>query len=562
MLDADSMAALLEAFSAETAEGLADAEEALLHLERSPEDEESVGTVFRAAHTIKGNAAIFDLGPVCELTHVMEDLLDQVRSSAVSVTDTLVTVLLDAVDLIRRQVPECIEGRESLNSDERLVMERMRELSAGPGSSPTVQTIVGDTKTIARRETSIRVDLATLDKLLDLTGEIGIARGRVTGLVSDPSVSRSLILEAQQEAGRLHVEMQELVMKLRMIPVSRTFRQFHRTVRDLARSVGKAAELELAGEDVAVDMTIMENLRDPLVHMIRNSIDHGIESPEQRTAAGKDPVGRLVLRSSREAGSIVIELEDDGRGLDRARIVSHARRAGMVSPDQTLSDEEIDQLIFRAGFSTADAVTDLSGRGVGMDVVRRNIESIQGSISILTSPGKGTTIRLRLPLTLAIVDGLLVEVAGEPYIIPMETVVEVLEMSRFDESCAAGDLVDFRGRTIPFVRLSTHLTSQTRAIPGRENLVIVRNGATLTGLVVDEVTGECQTVVKPLAKILQGLPGFSGSSILPNGRIAFIIDLPTLLPTVKKQPERLVPAATERDHGIAAGLHTNTSTRS
>lgn len=536
MLDNDAMAALSAAFSAEATEGLSEAEEALLELERAPEEEEPVAIVFRVAHTIKGNAGVFDLQPVCALAHAMEDLLDQVRSARTEVTEALITALLESIDLLRVQIPQCLEGRAGLNDAERQLIARLEALKAGTSSEGVATRVTpGSSESSTRKETSLRVDLSTLDRLLDLSGEIGIARGRVTELIEDHAVTRETILEAQNDVGRLHVEMQELVMKLRMVPVGRTFRQLHRTVRDVARSVGKAAELAIEGEDVAVDMTVIENLRDPLVHMIRNSIGHGIETPDQRKKLGKDPIGRLVLRCSREAGSIVIELEDDGQGLDRSRIMRRALDAGLVSDGSTLSPREIDQLIFHPGFSTAEEVSSLSGRGVGMDVVRRNIEAIQGVISVSSEPGVGTTVRIRLPLTLAIIEGLLVEVAGEPYIIPMEAVDEVLETSHMTNGSKKwGDLLDFRGEAIPCLRLSTRLGVEGSPGARGENLVVVRQGAARAGLIVDCVDGECQTVVKPLARVFQGLPGFSGSSILPNGQIALILDLPTLLPSVRR----------------------------
>ena len=531
MLDQESMAALSAAFSAEVDEGLDKAEEALLLLERTPEDDDSVAVVFRVAHTIKGNAGVFDLVPVCDLTHAMEDLLDQVRANRIEVTEAIISTLLDAIDLLRVQIPECLDGRTELLDGERELIEHLRTLRNDGEHDGSARPLAKDAgMRITRRETSLRVDLSTLDHLLDLSGEIEIARGRVAELIGDPSVSRSVIVEAQGEVGRLHVEMQEVVMKLRMVPVGRVFRQLHRTVRDIARSVGKAAELSIEGEDVGVDMTVIENLRDPLVHMIRNSIGHGLESPEHRRAAGKNPVGRLTLRCSREAGSIVIELGDDGKGLDRGRILRRAIEAGLVSEGQSLSPTEVDQLIFRPGFSTADEVSDLSGRGVGMDVVRRNIEAIQGLISVTSEEGVGTVVRIRLPLTLAIIEGLLVEVSREPYIIPMEAVVEVLEARNDTRVSRGGDLLDFRGEAVPCLRLSDRLGVVSAPGVRGENVVVVRHGRSRVGLIADRVIGECQTIVKPLARVLQGLPGFSGSSILPSGRIAFILDLPTLLP--------------------------------
>ena len=317
-------------------------------------------------------------------------------------------------------------------------------------------------------------------------------------------------------------------MKLRMVPVGPTFRQFQRIVRDAAHSLGKEAELRIEGDDVEVDMTVVERLRDPLMHMVRNSVGHGIETPEARRAAKKPAAGALVLRSFREAGSIVIELSDDGGGIDRERVLRRARESAIVVENGTLSDTQLEELIFHPGFSTADSVTDLSGRGVGLDVVRRNIEAIHGSVRVESRAGEGTTFRVRLPLTLAIVDGLGVGVGGESFVIPMEAVVEALH---FPAGAGATGLFMHRGESIPFVRLRERLRGghAILPVPGRENVVIVRNARSLAGLVVDELHGECHTVVKPLPKSLRGIPGLSGSAILPNGRIAFIVDVPALL---------------------------------
>ncbi len=517
MLDDQSMAALLEAFLAESDEGLTAAEEALLVLERTPEDAEAIAAVFRAVHTIKGNSGIFDFDAMTRIAHAMEDLLDRVRAGQTVVSNGIITLLLESVDVLRGLLFEHDRTRALSASEVRLI-EHLR--AADPLHVPE------HTAPIAERVSrTLRIDLAKLDRLLDLSGEIGIARGRLSELLGDPAVTTRVALEAQRDADHLHLELQELVMKLRMVPVGPTFRQFQRIVRDTARYLGKEAELRIEGVDVEVDMTVIEHLRDPLTHMIRNGVGHGIELPDVRRAAGKPAVGTLVLRSFREAGTIVIELEDDGGGIDRDRVLRRARERGLVSDSETITDAQAAELIFEPGFSTADAVTDLSGRGVGLDVVRRNIDAIHGSVSVESEAGRGTTFRVRLPLTLALVDGLGVGVDGESFVIPMEAVVEALQ---FPESRgAATGLFLHRGESIPFLRL--RWSGGLPPAGGRENVVVVRYARGLAGLVVDELHGECHTVVKPLPKSLRGIPGLSGSAVLPNGRIAFIVDVPGLL---------------------------------
>ena len=525
-IDQQSMAVLLDAFIAESEEGLTAAEEALLVLERAPEDAGSLASVFRAIHTLKGNSGIFDFDAMTRVAHAMEDLLDRLREGHTVVSNGIITLLLESVDVLRALLFDSNRRRPLSESELRLV-EHLRAadpLHVPERSAPGVATA----ERVAR---TLRIDLGKLDRLLDLSGEIGIARGRLSELLADPDVPARVALEAQRDADHLHLEMQELVMKLRMVPVGPTFRQFQRIVRDTARALGKEAELRIEGVDVEVDMTVIEHLRDPLIHMIRNSVGHGIELPDVRAAANKSAVGTLVLRSFREAGTIVIELTDDGGGIDRERVLRRARERGLVGDTETLSDAQVAELIFHPGFSTADAVTDLSGRGVGLDVVRRNIDAIHGSVSVESEAGRGATFRVRLPLTLAIVDGLGVGVAGESFVIPMEAVVEALQLPAGVSSRdgATGVLIH-RGESIPFIRLRERLgAGEAEVAMQRENVVVVRYARGRAGLVVDELHGECHTVVKPLPKSLRGIPGLSGSAILPNGRIAFIVDVPGLL---------------------------------
>ena len=529
MLDHQSMAALLEAFLAESDEGLTAAEEALLVLERAPDDAASLASVFRAIHTLKGNSGIFDFDAMTRVAHAMEDLLDRLRAGQTVVSNGIITMLLECVDVLRGLLFESDRTRALSPAELQLIAQlHADDNNVATGFSPSERDGLKPVTTSA----TLRIDLAKLDRLLDLSGEIGIARGRLSELLGDPTVPGRVALEAQRDADHLHLELQELVMKLRMVPVGPTFRQFQRIVRDTARSLGKEAELRIEGVDVEVDMTVIEHLRDPLTHMIRNGVGHGIELPDVRRAAGKSAAGTLVLRSFREAGTIVIELADDGGGIDRDRVIRIARERGLAGETETLTDAQVAELIFHPGFSTAETVTDLSGRGVGLDVVRRNIDAIHGSVSVESEPGQGTTFRVRLPLTLAIVDGLGVGVGGETFIIPMEAVVEALQYTGTGFSPSATGMLTHRGESIPFIRLRERLHHDGQAglpLLHRENVVVVRYARGRAGLVVDELHGECHTVVKPLPKSLRGIPGLSGSAILPNGRIAFIVDVPGLL---------------------------------
>jgi two-component system chemotaxis sensor kinase CheA len=302
-----------------------------------------------------------------------------------------------------------------------------------------------------------------------------------------------------------------------------------RTVRDVAAAHGRQARLIIEGEDVEVDTTVVQHIHDPLTHMIRNALDHGIESPEVRMRKGKDPCGSVTLRAYREAGSIVIQLADDGAGLDRERILARARALGTVTDPEVLTEHELHRLVLEPGFSTAQQITDLSGRGIGLDVVRRNVERLRGSVGIESREGQGTTITLRLPLTLAIITGFAVEVANETYLIPLDTVVECLELPR--EECPHADgrgVLSVRGQALPYLRLR-----EVFALPGsprgREHVLVVRHDGGHVGLAVDVLCGESQTVIKPLGPLFHGLPGIAGSAILGSGRVALILDVEALL---------------------------------
>jgi two-component system chemotaxis sensor kinase CheA len=299
-------------------------------------------------------------------------------------------------------------------------------------------------------------------------------------------------------------------------------------VRDLAQSQGKAARLELEGEDVEVDVSVVEYLKDPLVHMIRNAIDHGIEIPEKRRAIGKDPCGRLVLKALHEGANIVIQVIDDGAGLDRERIIERARRMKNIAAPEKLADMEIYRLIFEPGFSTANAVTEWSGRGVGMDIVRRNIEALRGSISIESQKGTGTTITIRLPLTLAIIEGFGVGVGNDTYVLPLHAIVECVPMPHEVPSRAGQGIIDLRGEPLPFIRLRDWFRLPNTN-PRRENIVVVEVDQSRVGLAVDALYGTRQTVIKPLGKQFRSIPGIAGSAILGSGRVALILDVTGLV---------------------------------
>jgi two-component system chemotaxis sensor kinase CheA len=314
-----------------------------------------------------------------------------------------------------------------------------------------------------------------------------------------------------------------------MVQIGETFKRFNRVVRDVSKELGKDIELVVTGGETELDKTVVEKIGDPLTHLIRNSMDHGIESAEVRAANGKPAKGTLSLNAYHDSGSIVIEVGDDGGGLNKEKILRKAIERGIVAPGQTLSDREIYNLIFEAGFSTADQVSNLSGRGVGMDVVRRNIEALRGTVDLDSTPGEGTIVRIRLPLTLAIIDGFLVGVGESAYVVPLEMVLECVELTEAERQTLDNRAyVNLRGEVLPFIRLRNHFDVEGKS-GRRENIVVVKYGDQKAGFVVDRLMGEFQTVIKPLGKMFSRLKGIGGSTILGTGEVALILDVPSLI---------------------------------
>jgi two-component system chemotaxis sensor kinase CheA len=521
--------ALVQLFLAEADDHLRAMEEALLALETRPGDQELLGTVFRGAHTLKGNALSLGFAALAEVAHALEDLLDPLRAGA-ALTADLVSLLLQALDELRVLSGDAAAGRAEGQPGHERLLQQLRAsnptAAAEPGPGPKLrsETAPPPGATTERRR-DLRVEAAKLDRLLDLAGETAIARGRL-GQALERSGDVSA-LEAHHECDRLLLDMQELILEARLVPLGPTFRAYARTVREVAAALGKQARLVIEGEEVEVDTSVMEHLRDPLTHMIRNAIGHGLEPPARRRARGKDPVGTLRLRAQREAGHIAIELGDDGAGLDRERITERARQRGLAVGSARLSEAELQRLIFEPSFSTAETVTDVSGRGVGLDVVRRNVEALHGSVTVDSREGQGTSFTLRLPLSLAIINGFGVAVAGETYVVPLGVVIECLDLPPDNAWPDGQGVLYLRGEALPCLRLRRHFGLDGRA--ARESVVVVQHEGGRAGLAVDGLLGERQTVIKPLGALLQGLPGIAGSAILGDGRVAMILDVPGLL---------------------------------
>jgi len=375
----------------------------------------------------------------------------------------------------------------------------------------------------------IRVDAEKLDQLINLVGELIIAGASTTLIAQRAGVPE--LLEATATLSRLVQEVRDSALTLRMVQIGGTFSRFQRVVRDVSKELGKDIDLVISGADTELDKTVVERIGDPLTHLVRNSMDHGIEAADVRLARGKPAKGTLKLNAYHDAGSIVIEVSDDGGGLNKARILKKAIERGLIDDSAVLSDKEIHNLIFEAGFSTADVVSNLSGRGVGMDVVRRNIEALRGTVDLDSVEGRGSTVRIRLPLTLAIIDGFLVGVGSATYVIPLDMVVECIELGATDHDDSDKRYLNLRGEVLPYRRLREHFQVHGKATR-RENIVVVRYGDEKAGLVVDELLGEFQTVIKPLSSIFQHLEGIGGSTILGSGEVALILDVPGLMKQV------------------------------
>ncbi|MDP2099805.1 MAG: chemotaxis protein CheA [Methylobacter sp.] len=412
-------------------------------------------------------------------------------------------------------------------------------------SPPVVEAALEKQKQVKENKKAeanlIRVDADKLDELINLVGELIIA-GAGTNLIARRAHMADLT-ESTATLSRLVEEVRDSALALRMVQIGGTFNRFQRVVRDVSKELGKDVDLVISGGDTELDKTVVEKIGDPLTHLVRNSMDHGIESAELRLARGKPAKGTLKLNAYHDAGSIVIEVSDDGGGLNKEKILSKAIERGLISADVSLTDKEIYKLIFEAGFSTADTVSNLSGRGVGMDVVRRNIQALRGSIDLDSIEGQGSTIRIRLPLTLAIIEGFMVGVGNAAYVIPLDMVVECIELRAWASDEGDGQYLNLRGEVLPYRRLRDHFDSEGDMVQ-RENVVVVRYGEHKAGLVVDKLMGEFQTVIKPLGKLFKSEKSIGGFTILGSGEVALIVDVPGLMGQIEVEKGTVERAGT------------------
>ncbi|HLN01900.1 MAG TPA: chemotaxis protein CheA [Bryobacteraceae bacterium] len=559
-------AELVSDFILESREHLANIEVQLLALEQNPAEMEPIHSVFRGFHTIKGLAGFLEFSAMQAVAHEVETLLDRARNGELAVTAAVIDGALAAKDYLGREIQrvesELRGGPASPPQENAALVKSLRALlgvgaggtsapePAAPGSgdlralsqavsSPQDAVPMGEApakpetrtekKTSANVETrSVKVDTGKLDFLVDMVGEMVIAESMVRHNPELAGLSNSKLVRTLAQLGRITNEVQKTAMSMRMVPVGQLFQKMARLVRDLSRKHNKQVDLQTAGEETELDRNIVEELADPLMHMVRNAIDHGIETPDARRAAGKSPVARVTLRAFHQAGFISIEIADDGRGLNREKIVAKAREKGLIDSTDHLSDSEIFNLIFEPGFSTADKVTDISGRGVGMDVVRKKIQQLRGRVEIQSVAGQGTSFLLKLPLTLAIIEGLVVGVGKERYIVPVFAVKEMLrpteEIMFTLENREEMALV--RGRLFPVVRLYRRFLVKPRSEDYASSvLIIAESEGKDFCLMVDDVLGKQEVVIKSLGESLRNISGVAGGAILGDGRVGLILDM-------------------------------------
>lgn len=563
---------LLGEFHAEGLDHLDQIEAALLALDAAPNDRDALNGLFRSFHTIKGVSGFLHLTPMHKLTHEVESLLDLARTDKLQLTPAIITEILNSRDAIQEMMGQITLALERGQLPNKAVpvghlIAAVRRLAVGDASKPSAATAPvqaapqatpdSSSAPVAASSTpdapaaapaaqaapaaaaeagrpatttsssSVRVNTEKLDSLVDVVGELVIVQSQLMESAKGLDAGGTSLARNLAQFGRITKELQHTAMSLRMVPIKPTFQRMERLVRDLSRDFGKQVLFETRGDETEIDRTVAEEIVDPLVHMVRNSLDHGLEGPADRKAAGKNEQGRLRLAAYHEGSNLVIELIDDGRGINKTRVLEKARSQGLVAEGITPPADVILNMIFLPGFSTAAKVTAVSGRGVGMDVVRRNIERLRGQIQIETVEGQGTTFRIRLPLTTAIIDGLLVRVGEDRFILPTITVQVALKPTQemLTTIQGRGEVIDHRGKILPLHRLHRRFEIDgAEEDPTKGIVVMIEVGSKMYALLVDELLNKQEVVIKNLGAFLQDRPGVAGGAILGDGTIALILD--------------------------------------
>jgi two-component system chemotaxis sensor kinase CheA len=569
---------ILKEFLVESYENLDRLDRDLVALEKDPQAKETLGSIFRTIHTLKGGSGFLGFGKLESVAHVGENLLSNLRDGKFTIDPEITSALLSTVDAVRGMLGEIERTGSPGDADYSLLIERIRSLNeakVNPGAQrpPVAAPAPAPAPPVARAEVSppspapapaavvappvapapaeaapapepteargpavsdstIRVDVGLLDKLMNLVGELVLARNQVlqfTGQRAD-----SAFLATAQRLNLITTELQGSVMKTRMQPIGNVWNKLPRVVRDLGASCGKKVRIQMEGQETELDKTIIEAIKDPLTHIVRNSVDHGIENSQVRASRGKPEEGCLSMRAYHEGGQVNIEISDDGGGINCDRVKQKALEHGMITPDQAsrMSDAEAVNLIFLPGFSTAEKVTNVSGRGVGLDVVKTNIEKIGGTVDLQSQPGEGTTIKIKIPLTLAIIPALIVVSGGDRFAIPQASLLELVRLEgdqakqQIETICGA-PVYRLRGQLLPLAYLNRELGIGGAAadLPAAVSIVVLQAEGRPFGLVVDEINDTEEIVVKPLGKQLKGVASFAGATIMGDGRVALILDV-------------------------------------
>jgi len=546
---------VLREFFLESRELIEDLDQDLVALEERSGDKELLNKIFRGAHTLKGSSSFLGFKRISEVTHRVEDIFNKLRRDEMALRPEIMDVMLEAVDRLRRLL-EAAQARTEGPAVDDVLASLVRALeggappAAGETGSPAPPTpdlprktapapAPGTAPRAPQAEQTIRVDVERLDSLMNLVGELVLAKNRLTrlrGQMEERLEGEALVEDLTETSSQIDLvasDLQLAVMKTRLVPIDKVFRKFPRMVRDLSRSLKKEIRLEIQGENTELDKSVVEVIGDPLVHLIRNSADHGVELPDARVAAGKPREGRIRLAACHEGNHIVVTVEDDGKGMDPEVLKRKAVEKGLISAQEaaSMSPKEAFNLVFAPGFSTAQVVTNVSGRGVGMDVVKTNIQQLNGLIEIDVIPGGGTRVDVRIPLTLAIIQALLVRSGEEVYAVPLVSVVETVRVDPQDiKTVDRAPVLRLRDRVVPLLRIDQVFQVPTaRKTRGREYVVILGLAEKRVGLVVDALVGEEEVVIKSLGRYLTDTPGIAGATIRGDGRVTLIVDVNQLL---------------------------------
>lgn len=552
----NEMQEIVESFIIESNELIEQLGPDLLTLEKKPTDNELQNTIFRAVHTIKGTSSFLGFEDIMMLAHEYEEVLNKIRKGDLSVNSSIMDVMFEAYDHLKILI-EKIKNSDDSPLELAGIIEKLKAISENSGESETnneksqqskpilsesVEMNDSPAETVSQKKstgTTIRVDVTRLDAIMDLVGELVLGRNRLSLVtehlneqIEGDQVEKDLS-ESYSQIDFITTELQMAVMKARMVPLTKVFNKLPRLVRDLERETGKKVELEILGAENELDKTIVEELNDPLVHILRNAIDHGIETPEERKAAGKEETGVVTVKAEQQGNNTVIAIEDDGKGLDADKLKKKAIEKKLITEEQAqnMTEKEIFQLIFIPGFSTARKVTSVSGRGVGMDVVRTNIQKLKGLIDIESSLGNGSTFIIKLPITLAIIQGLLTKSGNEIFAIPLSSIVEVLRIRKSNIKTIDGHaVIRLRDTVLSLVHLS-HIFNVTSNGRRKEWMYVVVIGLAemRVGIVVDALLGQREVVIKSFGEYLGNVPGLAGSTILGDGSVIMIIDVGQLM---------------------------------